>query len=303
MSPEIKRVGLLANLGKPGISAVLQQAVDALLRKGLEVSVDAETLSKTGLNIEADPNYSFASSACDMWLVFGGDGTMLHAARHLTCSGQPVLGVNLGRLGFLTSVNPRELDDAVDMLMRGRFKIENRSMIHASGRDMSEHYPDGMTALNDLVISRVDASRMIEIRVRVNGQLLTDYRCDGLIVSSPTGSTAYSLAAGGPIVHPASEVFTITPICPHTLSNRSVILSLVSQIEVTCLSRNPPAMLTSDGQISCVIQAGKPLIIQKSQHPLRLIQLEGYEYFKTLRQKLQWAGLHNDPGSGSEPVH
>ncbi len=300
MSLDIKKIGLLANLGKPGVHTVLHQAVEAIISRGLEVYVDEQTVRSTGLEVTADPGFSLEKPDCDMWLVFGGDGTMLNAARHLLHSPHPVLGINLGRLGFLTSVNPDGLCEAMDMLLRGEFRIENRSMIRASGPVISDHHPEGMIALNDLVLSRVDATRMIEIRVRVNGQLLTDYRCDGLIVSSPTGSTAYSLAAGGPIVHPGAEVFTVTPICPHTLSNRSVILGLDSRIEVTSLSSTPPAMLTSDGQESCEMEPNRTIVITRAENPLRLIQLKGHQYFNTLRQKLQWSGLHNDPGGAGE---
>lgn len=300
MKSSIKRIGILANLSKHGVIPVLQQAVEAIAGRGLSVYIDEKTVRHAQLKTSPAKNFSLSHPECDMWLVFGGDGTMLQAARSLNFSSRPVLGVNLGRLGFLTSVNPAQLCRSVDMLINGQYDLENRSLIAAAGGSLKSHFPDGLIALNDMVITRVDASRMIELRVRVNGQLLTDYRCDGLIVSTPTGSTAYSLAAGGPIVHPSSDVYTLTPICPHTLSNRSVILGLDSEIEVTCLSRVPAAMLTADGQESCELSQGNPVIITRAANPLHLIQLHGHEYFKTLREKLQWTGLHNDPATTLE---
>ncbi len=292
MKQNIKTIGLIANLNKPEIIPVLREAEKVIHANDLSVYVNKETCDLANLSCSPSKSFSFENPECDIWLVFGGDGTILHAARHVHNSPTPVLGINLGRLGFLTSVNPQDISVAISMLLNGDYAIEERAVIQATSPSLQDSLPDGLTALNDLVISRIDASRMIEIRVRVNNNLLTDYRCDGLIVSTPTGSTAYSLAAGGPIVHPLSEVFTLTPICPHTLSNRSVILGLDVTIEVTCLSKSPHAILTSDGQEAFEIQAGHPVIISRSPKTFQLIQLAGSEYFKTLSQKLHWTGSH-----------
>lgn len=297
MNLPIKTIGLLANLNKPEIIPVLKEAEKVILSNGLSIYLDSDTRNLANLTSEPSDTFSFDNPECDIWLVFGGDGTILHAARHMCHSPKPVLGINLGRLGFLTAVNPQDISNAIKMLLNGEFTIEKRAVIQATSPSLQDALPTGLAALNDLVISRIDASRMIEIRVRVNNNLLTDYRCDGLIVSTPTGSTAYSLAAGGPIVHPLSEVFTLTPICPHTLSNRSVILGLDASIEVTCLSKSPHAILTSDGQEAFEIQAGHPIIISRAQKPFQLVQLNGSEYFKTLRQKLHWTGSHQQPSS------
>lgn len=294
MNQPVKSIGFLANLDKPGIGEVLQNAEKAVLSMGLNVFVDQRTREFACLQSTESSDFSYESTGCDLWLVFGGDGTMLNAARQLYKSGIPVLGVNLGRLGFLTSVNPDGIEQALQLVANGDFVIEKRALIEARGAAVEKVFPMGLAALNDLVISRIDASRMIEIRVRVNNELLTDYRCDGLILSSPTGSTAYSLAAGGPIVHPVSDVFTLTPICPHTLSNRSVILSLDSEIEVTSISHSPQVILTSDGQEAIELKCGEPVIIRRAPEVFELIQLTGHEYFKTLRRKLQWTGSHLD---------
>lgn len=292
MNQPINTIGIIANLQKPEIGPVLQDAEQVILDRGLSIYVDQTTADYACLKSSPSQKFSLENPACDLWLVFGGDGTMLNAARQIYKTSIPVLGVNLGRLGFLTSVNPNEFANAMDLVIAGDYKSENRSIIQAKGTSVESIFPSGLAALNDMVITRMDASRMIELRVCVNGQLLTDYRCDGLIVSSPTGSTAYSLAAGGPIVHPVADVFTLTPICPHTLSNRSVILSLDSTIEVTVLSEVPTAMLTSDGQESCELARGNPIVISRDPHPFRLIHLKGHEYFQTLQRKLQWSGSH-----------
>ena len=222
--------------------------------------------------------------------LVGGDGTMLHAARDIDGASTPLLGINIGGLGFLTAVSSRNLGRALDHLWRGEFEFESRALIEASGRCNGKHVRE--SALNDIVISRGELSRLISLEVSVNGELITRYRCDGLIVSSPTGSTAYSLAAGGAIVLPSSEVFALTPICPHALSNRSIILPLDSTIRVRSLNPAPSTIMSVDGEVFAELDAGDEVTVRRSRSVIRLVHLPNSSFLEALRQKLQWRGAY-----------
>ena len=241
-------------------------------------------------NLRADicPDISALANEVDLLMVFGGDGTMLSVARALRGSATPVFGINVGGLGFLTSVQAPEVPKVLQQLWNGAYVVESRSLIESTVRNPNELQPQ--VALNDFVLSRGTASRLIELDVKIDGETLTRYRCDGLIVSSPTGSTAYSLAAGGAVVSPAAEVFAITPICPHTLSNRSVIVGLQSRIEVTVLSQKLEVFLTADGQEQTPLIFGNVVQIYRSRKSVRLVRLPGRSFFETLRKKLNWSG-------------
>ncbi|MEQ2010445.1 MAG: ATP-NAD kinase, partial [Limisphaerales bacterium] len=209
-------------------------------------------------------------------------------ARDTADAGTPLLGVNLGGLGFLTAISAGQFAKELRTVWQGKFTVETRPLIEISGA------LDGKllsrAALNDFVVSRGSGSRLIELEVTVDGEELTRYRCDGLIVSSPTGSTAYSLAAGGAIVSPRAEVFTITPICPHTLSNRSVVVSLNSAIGIRALSGKIETLLSADGEVVAPLAAGETVVIRRSERSVRLLHLAGGSFFRTLRQKLNWSG-------------
>ncbi len=226
----------------------------------------------------------------DLLLVFGGDGTMLHAARDIDGASTPLLGINIGGLGFLTAVPSRNLPRALDHLWRGEFEYESRALIEAGGRCNGKQVRE--TALNDIVISRGELSRLIGLEVSVNGELITRYRCDGLIVSSPTGSTAYSLAAGGAIVLPSAEVFALTPICPHALSNRSIMLPLDSTIRVKALNPAPSTIMSVDGEVFAELDAGDEVTVRRSRSVIRLVHLPNSSFLEALRQKLHWRGAY-----------
>lgn len=228
------------------------------------------------------------ASEVDLLLVFGGDGTILRVAREAAGCSAPLLGINTGRLGFLSAITTSELPEAVEKLWSGQYELETRPLIEATVPAASRNA--ALTALNEFVIGRGDVSRIIEVGVSVDGQELTRYRGDGLIVSSPTGSTAYSLAAGGAIVSPNANVFALTPICPHALSNRTVIVSLDSVVRVDILSTKLTTMLSADGQLREILEPGSYVEIRRSKDSVRLVRLEGSSFFKTLRQKLQWRG-------------
>ncbi|HEU5396848.1 MAG TPA: NAD(+)/NADH kinase, partial [Verrucomicrobiae bacterium] len=221
---------------------------------------------------------------------FGGDGTMLRAARDVAGSQTPMLGVNIGGLGFLTAVPSSQLARALTRIWNGDFQIESRDLIQVSGRCHGQRVRE--TALNDIVVSRGAVSRLIGLDVSVNGELVTHYRCDGLIISSPTGSTAYSLAAGGAVVLPTADVFALTPICPHALSNRSIILPLSAAIRVKATNPFPQTILSVDGQVIADLDARDEIIIRRSRSRIRLLHPDGNSFLEALRRKLQWRGAY-----------
>jgi len=257
---------------------------------GRKLICDAATAQLAGLKCESAGSIAQLAGSVDLLLVFGGDGTMLRVARETAGSQTPILGVKVGGLGFLTAVQSHQLKTALKQIWEGEYLLESRPLIQASGKAQEKTIAE--IALNDFVVSRGATSRLIELAVTVDAEELTRYRCDGLIVSSPTGSTAYSLAAGGAIVSPDSEVLTITPICPHTLSNRSVIVPMDSVVQVTMLSERVDTILTSDGQVQIPLNAGDFVQIRKSKMAVRLLRLRGSSFFQTLRQKLHWSGSH-----------
>lgn len=285
----LRRIGLIANPEKPRSIAVIRKAVTQLRRLGKEILCDSVTAQFAQLNkVPTATDPGALATHCDLLLVFGGDGTMLQVARETAGAGVPILGINAGHLGFLAAVQEANIADALRTVLAGRFRIENRALLEAViHRDGSSTV---QTALNDFVLSRGLASRLIELEVAVNGELLTRYRCDGLIASSPTGSTAYSLAAGGAIVSPDADVLTLTPICPHTLSIRPVVMSLDSVVQVTLLSRRLEATLAGDGQQQTRLSTGDRVLIRRSHHVVKLLRPEGSSFFSTLREKFGWSG-------------
>jgi NAD+ kinase len=215
---------------------------------------------------------------------------MLRAARNIAGSKTPLLGINIGGLGFLTAVPSNELKRALEHVWKGEFKYESRALIETSGLCNGKRVAN--SALNDIVISRGALSRLISLEVSVNREIITRYRCDGLIVSSPTGSTAYSLAAGGAVVLPTAEVFALTPICPHALSNRSIILPLDATIRIKALNPAPATLLSVDGEVVADLDAGDEVIVRRSRSVVRLINLPDDSFLEALRRKLQWRGAY-----------
>lgn len=288
VADSIRRVGLIANPEKPRSAAVIRRAARILRGLGRKVECDPSTAEVVGGGVPVASGLEALVDGNDLLLVFGGDGTMLRVAREIAGRNVPILGVNAGNLGFLTAVQAPELSKALKKVVSGRFEIETRALLEASVQIGAER--SVQTALNDFVLSRGLTSRLIELEVFVNGELLTRYRCDGLIASSPTGSTAYSLAAGGAIVSPDADVLTLTPICPHTLSIRPVVMNLNSVVGVKLLSKRLVATLAADGQQQTELAAGDMVTIRRSRHSVRLLRPEGSTFFSTLRQKFAWNG-------------
>ncbi len=287
--PEIiKRVGFIGNPEKVACAAIVKQAARLVSAAGRKVYADAITSEWTGLEPVTWPNAQAMARKVDLLLVFGGDGTILRVAREIAGSHTPILGVNIGSLGFLTAVPSDDLAPALKRIWKGEYTFESRVLLQATGRCNGRSV--AQDALNDIVISRGIASRLIELEVRVDGDPLTRYRCDGLILSSPTGSTAYSLAAGGAVVFPTAQVLELTPICPHTLSNRSLIIPLTATVEVRVISQKPATILSADGQVVSELSTGDLLTICRSRRSVRLMHLAGSSFCETLRRKLHWRG-------------
>lgn len=279
---------MIANTEKPASGNLARKAAEMVRQSGREVACDVITAEMAGLKCDCYPNASLLAEETDLLLVFGGDGSMLRVVREMNGVLTPILGVNVGRLGFLTAVPSNELPEALKKVWANDFEIETRPLLEARG--VSGGKKIQLRALNDIVISRGAAPRMIELEVLVNGRVLTCYRCDGLIISSPTGSTAYSLSAGGAIVSPDARVFAITPICPHTLSNRSVIIGLEATVQVKVISEKVETTATADGQVQVDLMAGDTISIRRSPRATRLLHPGGRSFFDTLRRKLHWSG-------------
>ncbi len=241
MNKPVKKIALVANAAKPTARRIVQRAAKLAAAAGMKPITD-ET----------------KAHSADLVMVFGGDGTMLQWARNTAGSGTPIFGVNIGGMGFLTAVSGKDLAKAIRSIAAREFSVESRTLLSATGEADGGRFR--LDAMNDFVISRGSVPRMIRLEVKVNGEVLTVYRCDGLVVSSATGSTAYSLAAGGAIVAPDAGVFSITPICPHTLSNRTVIVGQQSTVEVRVLDRQREATLSADGRDVVELAAGNPVM-------------------------------------------
>ena len=282
------RIGLIGNPEKPAFRALIRQAAGLVTRSGRAVWTDAATARFTQLAGQTAPDAAAVARKTDLLLVFGGDGTILRAARETADLRTPILGINIGGLGFLTTVSAPGLGAALKQVWAGAFRLEARVLVEAAGRATGKAFHH--LALNDFVVSRGGVPRLVELEVCVDGQPLTRYRADGLIVSSPTGSTAYSLAAGGAIIAPTAEVFELTPICAHTLSNRSLILPFASRIDIKVINPRPAVVLSGDGQTLHELAQGDTITIRRSRHSVRLVHLTDYSFFDTLRAKLGWRG-------------
>jgi NAD+ kinase len=288
LADKIKRIGVIGNSEKVSCASALARAARLIAKSGRKLFSDPPTAAMASLKATLCPDAAALAREVDLLLVFGGDGTMLRAAREIAGSRTPILGINIGSLGFLTAVQSANLASALARVWKGEFEFESRALLEGSGRCHGRVVRQ--TALNDLVISRGIASRLIELDVCVNGDSLTRYRCDGLIFSSPTGSTAYSLAAGGAVVFPTAEVLALTPICPHTLSNRSLILPLTARLDVKVISPRPATIFSADGQVVTELSSGDTITIRRSRKSVRLMHLAGSSFCETLRLKLHWSG-------------
>ena len=292
-TPVFHTIGLIGKFGDPNVAGTLNQIAAHLRRRQLRVLLDdssARLIPDHDLEIATRTRIG---EQCDLAIVKGGDGTMLNAARSLVDYEVPILGVNLGRLGFLADVSPGELPHSLDAVLNGQFREARRSLLHAQVMH-GDRVTGEADALNDVVIHKREVARMIEVDTFLDGRFLNVYRADGLIISTPTGSTAYALASGGPIIHPGLEAVVLVPICPHTLTHRPIVVKADSVIEVVLNAANPTqTQVTCDGQVSLALESGDHVVIRKKDRKVRLIHPLNHDYFKLLRAKLSW-GLNPD---------
>ncbi len=282
----MNRVGLVAKLDRAGAAEVVAGLSDWLARQGRVPVVEKETAALVPALSVTVVGKSELPAHVDLIVVLGGDGTLLSMARLVGDLGVPILGVNLGGLGFLTATTLEEMYPALEAVFAGQMVLEDRVMLVARvlrrGERLSEHL-----ALNDVVITKSAMSRIINLSVSVEGLFASAYRADGLIISTPTGSTAYSLSAGGPILFPTMDAVVLTPICSHTLTNRPIVLPASQRIEVT-LHTDQDVMLTLDGQVGLALRELDTVEVSQAPARTRLVRLAQRHFFSVLRAKLKW---------------
>jgi NAD+ kinase len=288
MTAPFKRIGLIGKSGDQNVSTTLQALSALLERHRLQIQVDEDIADMLADSVGPVVTRETLARQCDLAIVVGGDGTLLNAARSLADTGCAVLGVNLGRLGFLVDVSPEDMDTQINSILGGDFIEEPRTLLHAMVTRDGEPV-DESTALNDVVINKKDIARMIELDTWIDGHFLNRNRSDGLIVATPTGSTAYALSGGGPILHPGLDAITLVPICPHTLSNRPIVINHDSRIEIVIHEGTLQAQISCDGQVNLTLDPGDRVTVRRHEHDLRLLHPPGHDYFDVLRKKLRWS--------------
>ena len=281
-----KRIGLFSKQEDSRISSTLVQLHRFLTKQSF--SIMATPTVADFLDIEAHDEAEMADNI-DLGIVVGGDGTLLQIGRLLTPKNIPIIGINLGRLGFLVDISSTKLDEQLQEMLEGKFTVEPRTLLQADVF-RGDELLGSEGALNDVVVHVRNDVRMIEFDTKIDGAFVNTQRADGMIISTPTGSTAYSLSAGGPILHPGLNAVTLVPICPHTLSHRPIVVSAESEIEILlCESRNVSSRVSFDGQSNLNLRAGDRIVIRQHPNKLQLIHPESYDYYHILRSKLGWS--------------
>lgn len=288
LHPQFQNIGIIAKQGEPANTRLAVARLARYLRQqgprvifdpfaaALIGAAEPETLSPGGMGRQ-----------CDLVISVGGDGTLLGAARALASSGVPLLGINLGRLGFLADVSLDTIETHLEPILAGEFDAEERFLLSAR---VNGNPP--VLALNDVVIHKWNIARMIELETSIDGVFVNRQRGDGIIVSTPTGSTAYALSGGGPLIHPALDAIALVPICPHTLSHRPLVVTGSSRIEIRARSRADQGhiIVTCDGQTDVFLNSESGVFIERGPHPIRLLHPKGHDHFEILRAKLGWGG-------------
>jgi NAD+ kinase len=282
----IRAAGIISKPNREVLSSVVPPLLDWLRGRKIDVFIDAETKEFAASDAQTMVREALAAQV-DLLIVLGGDGTLLSAARALGSHKVPILAVNLGGLGFLTSVTLEELYPVLDQILAGQHRVSERMMLDAEilrGGKVAER----QCALNDAVANKAAIARMLDFDVFVDGNSVGRYRADGLVIATPTGSTAYSLAAGGPIIDPDLDAFVITPICPHMLTNRPLVVPGAAHIDLDFTAADEPVYITLDGQIGFQLKPKDRVSITKSQSRVALVRPPSKTYFEVLRNKLKW---------------
>jgi NAD+ kinase len=282
-----KTIGLIAHTGKPGVAELIHAVLAEFARFSMSILVEKETAALAGR--KSDGSVQQLAAKADLLVVLGGDGTILNVAGQLGEVIKPIFGINVGSLGFLTCSSSPAYREAVEGIAQGKITFSDRTLLEVKIQN-SRQGQAPMIGLNDAVFSRGELPRLIRLRACVNGEPLTEFNADGLIVATPTGSTAYSLSAGGPILAPQSGVLVITPICPHVLTNRSIIVAESSVIEVEASEPDYPVYLSVDGRDPLRLEAGAVVTIRKADKTLPLAVMPDVSFFSVVRQKLKWSG-------------
>ena len=287
MPPAFKTVAVVGKSDAANLPEVLDQLAGVLRRRGISVAMDTLTAGAAGAEPDIVVDIAQLPSRVDLAVVVGGDGTLISCARLMAERGVPLVGVNLGRLGFLTDIPADSLESAIESVLDGEFISEQRTLLAGAVRRDGQAVFSAL-AMNDVVVSRGAVGSMIEFAVTVDGEFIYSLRADGLIVATPTGSTAYALSAVGPILHPALQAIALVPISPHTLSNRPVAIRGSSKVEIT-LVRGTDSRANFDVQAHFQLEPGDVVTVSAAPKPATLLHPRGYRYFSMLRQKLRWS--------------
>ena len=281
----IRQIAIVSKPGREDIPELLRYILAWAARHGIAVKIDMPTADYLGSGDGADRDS--LSDGCDLVVVLGGDGTLLSAARAVGPRQTPLLAVNLGGLGFMMTIGPGELPAALDGVARSALKLDSRMVLQAElerdGRAVERFY-----ALNDIVVANGAVARLLQLEAYADGEFVCAYRSDGLIVSTPTGSTAYSLSAGGPVMAPDVAALTLTPICPHTLSNRAVVLPATAKVEVRILDGDAKNFLSVDGQVGRHLEPQDRLRLWRAGHTVDIVHAKDVPFFDVLRSKMRW---------------
>jgi NAD+ kinase len=293
MTSQFRRVALIgkyhaavAGAAAGSTRAALEDIAHFLGSQGCDVVLERDTAANAGMAGYTTLDVPAIGDRCDLILVVGGDGTMLGIGRQLARHGVPLIGINQGRLGFITDIPLDQYRATLEPMLRGEYEEDHRSLMHARVMRDGQCVFDAL-AMNDVVVNRGATSGMVELRVEVDGHFVANQRADGLIVASPTGSTAYALSAGGPLLHPSTPGWVLVPIAPHTLSNRPVVLPDASEITIEVVSGRD-ASANFDMQSLASLLHGDRISVRRSQHRVRFLHPRGWTYFDTLRKKLHW---------------
>ena len=291
MARRFRHAALVGKYHAEGMRGVLDDVARFLLRLGLDVSLERETAQATGLAEHDTVTIAQIGTRCDFAVVLGGDGTMLGIARQLAVQGVPLVGINHGRLGFITDIPLEDYAQVLEPIVSGDYEEEHRSMLEGDVWRDGERIFEGL-AMNDVVVSRGATSSMVELAIDIGDEFVTNLRADGMILGSPTGSTAYALSAGGPILHPGIAGWVMVPIAPHSLSNRPVVLPDAREVSIRIVAGRD-ASVNFDMHALASLLHGDRILVRRSAHKVRFLHPRGWSYFATLRRKLHWnAGVN-----------
>jgi NAD+ kinase len=286
MQSRFRHAALVGKYHAQGMRGLLEDIAHFLLRQGLEVSLEAETALNTGLTGYGAMTPEELGQHCDLAIVVGGDGTMLGIARQLARFNTPLIGINTGRLGFITDVPVDQFAHTLAPMLAGDFVEEHRSMLEGCVLRDGESIFEAL-AMNDVVVSRGATASMVELKMEIGNEFVANVRADGLIIGSPTGSTAYALSAGGPILHPGAKAWVVVPIAPHDLSNRPIVLPDQSEVSIEIVAGRD-ASVNFDMQGLASLMHGDRITVRPSEHQVRFLHPVGWSYYATLRRKLHW---------------